>query len=296
MRTISGSQQPGVSKRVGGILAGGLLAAVVGAVLLAQAGPAAAQGAGAALQNPQVEIAYVPPTNRNYLPIYNGLKSRAVLEEVKQFLAPLRLPRKLTVQTDQCGALARPYKPQGPVTICYEMVEQMQKVAAGMDANKRASVLAGAFIQATLHEVALGIFDVLGIPVWGRADDAADRLAAFVLLQFGEDMALNTITSTAIFFDASQKTWTGSDFARADSPEQQRFYNYLCVAYGGAPRSFAFLTAGDQPVLPLRRAGRCKDEYEQVRKAYNLRIMPYVDPDLVIKVRSMDWLLPTGAK
>jgi hypothetical protein len=126
---------------------------------------------------------------------------------------------------------------------------------------------------------------------------AADRLAAFVLLQFGEDLALKTITATAIFFDASQKTWTGSDFARADSPEEQRFYNYLCIAYGGAPASFGFLvTPKDQPLLPNNRAARCRNEYAQVRKAYDLRVMPYVDPDLLVRSKATDWLLPTDVK
>jgi hypothetical protein len=295
MRTISGSPHGDISQRAA------LSVAIFGAILLAgQIGPAAAQGmATGGMQNAQVEIAYVQPSNRNYVPLYNALKNRAVLEEIKAFLAPLRLPRKLTVQTDQCGAAVRPYKPQGPVTICYEMLEQIQKVAAGMEADKRASVAAGTFIQAALHEVAVGVLDILGVPVWGRADDAADRLAAFVLLHFGEDFALKTITATAIFFDASQKTWTGSDFARADSPEQQRFYNYLCIAFGGAPKSFAFLvtaSGNDEPLLPKHRAARCRGEYEQVRKAYDLRIMPYVDPDMMIKVKAMDWLLPADVK
>ena len=44
------------------------------------------------------------------------------------------------------------------------------------------------------------------------------------------------------------------------------------------------------PTLTEHRAGRCAGEFEQVRHAFDLRIMPYVDPDAVIKVRASQWL------
>ena len=263
-------------------------------VLLAHGMRAHAQPA-PSVQNPQIDIAYVQPRNRSYQPIYDRLKDRKVLEELKQFLAPLRLPRKLTVQVDQCDAASRPYEPQLPVTICYELVDQIEKVAAKMDVSVRPSVIVGAFIEATLHEVAHALFDMLQFPIWGRRGDAADRLAALVMLQFGEELAIRTISGTARFFAASDRTWTGSAFADASSAEEQRFYNYLCMAFGGAPISFAFLVAADEnqpPILPWQRAKRCEGEYQQVRKAFNLRIMPFVDPDLLVTARSMQWLAP----
>jgi Putative metallopeptidase len=130
------------------------------------------------------------------------------------------------VQVDECSAASRPYTPQGPVTICYELVDQIEKVAARLDADARPSIIVGAFIEATLHEVAHAVFDILQFPIWGRRGDAADRLAALVMLQFGEELAVRTITGTARFFAASEKTWTGSAFADVNSPEKQRFYNY----------------------------------------------------------------------
>jgi hypothetical protein len=116
---------------------------------------------------------------------------------------------------------------------------------------------------------------------------------------FGEDLAIRTVTATARFFDATKRTWTGSAFASADSPEEQRFYNYLCIAYGGSPYSFRFLVASGQnqnPILPIPRARRCAGEYAQVRQAFNLRIMPFVDPELLVYVRSRDWLQPNDVR
>jgi hypothetical protein len=270
--------------------------AVIRAATLAE--PAHAQASGIAA-NPQLEIRYVPPSNRTYQPIYDGLKKRQVLDELQQFLAPLRLPKKLTVQVDQCGGTSRPRQPQDPVTVCYELVDKIQKVAAQAPAQSQSSMVPGAFIQVVLYEVTQGIFDMIDVPIWGRRGDAADRVSALIMLKFGEDFALRTIMATTDFFHASERTWTGSDFADATSPEEQRYYNYLCIAYGGARKSFDFLVnvpKGQQPILPVARAARCAKEYSQIEHAFGLRIMPYVDADLMVKVRSMDWLLPTDLR
>jgi hypothetical protein len=118
-------------------------------------------------------------------------------------------------------------------------------------------------------------------------------------VHFGEDVAMQTILGTAAFFRLSGHTWTGSEFAEVNSPEAQRFYNYLCIALGGAPKSFEFLVnpkdKNDQ-LLPDRRAARCQGEFEQVRMAFNLRIMPHVDPDILVKVRAIQWLMPLNGK
>jgi Putative metallopeptidase len=259
--------------------------------------PAAAQQVPAELQNPLVEIVYREPRTLAFKPIAERLKQHHVLEQLKVFLAPLRLPRKLTVNVDECGAPTRPYRSQGPVTICYELVDQIEKVAAKADASERERVLVGAFVQVAFHETAHAVFDMLQVPVWGREDDAADRLAAFIMVEFGEDVAMQTILGTAAFFRLSGRTWTGSEFAEVNSPEAQRFYNYLCIALGGAPKSFDFLVNPkdkDEQLLPDRRAERCAGEFEQVRQAFNLRIMPYVDPDILVKVRAIQWLSRNG--
>ena len=156
--------------------------------LAAHATPALAQPP-SALPSSQIEIAYVPPSNRNFQPIYDRVKNRKVLEDLQQFLAPLRLPRKLTVKIEQCGAPSRPYQPQGPVTICYELIDQIEKVAAKGDPKLRQTMIAGAFIQVVVYEVAHAMFDILQIPVWGRAGDAADRLAALVMRRRGPGAA-----------------------------------------------------------------------------------------------------------
>src|SRR5262249_44541632 len=153
-------------------------------------------GATAATQS-KIKIEYAEPQNAELNGIRQRLKDRYVLETMQEFLSALRLPREVTVRTAQCSENANEirtsvdYEPQGPVTICYELMDRVEKIAAAhtRDQDVQRKVVVGAFVQAALHETAYGIFDILQIPVWGRDFDAADRLAAFIIMQFGDDVA-----------------------------------------------------------------------------------------------------------
>lgn len=270
--------------------------AVVSALPVIHGAPARAQVA-ALDENSQIEPRYVRPTNPRFVALYNRLVQRRVLEEFKQFLAPLQISRKLVIQVDTCGAESRPYKPGGAVTVCYELIDKIEAIAmqkAQNNASLRQTVVTGAFIQAVLTETAHAVFDILKVPIWGRESDAADRLAALIMLQFGEDTAATAVLGTAQLFKWSNKTWNGREFANANSPDAQRFYNYLCTAYGGDPIAFRGLVSDGS--LPPGRAARCRSEYDQIRRSFNLKLMPYVDPDLLIKIRSTRWLMPGDGK
>src|SRR5262249_52335314 len=123
------------------------------------------------LQNSQIEIAYGQPSNRSYQAIYDRLNKRQVLEELQQFLAPLRLSAKLTVKVDQCGALTRQYQPHGPGPICYELVDRIEKIAATVDRDRRRRALAGDFLLLGLPEVRPGVLAVGGVPFGGGLED-----------------------------------------------------------------------------------------------------------------------------
>lgn len=265
---------------------------------VAAAQPARAEDVASAAKSAQIRISYEPPQNAKYRPIYEALKRRQVLERLQSFLSPLRLPKELSVRLAQCGSETMRYQAGGPATICYELVKRIADIAAQhtKDPNEQAQIMDGTFVEAVLHQVAYAVFDLLQVPIWGREDDAADRLTALIMMQFGEQVALTTIVGTARFFQYSNHTWTGEDFAAESSPEGQRFYNYLCIAWGADPVTFQFVAPRPGPSmfprLPEHRAyGWCRREYAQVRDAFNLRIMPFVDPDLLVKVRASRWLL-----
>lgn len=272
------------------------------------------------LQNSQVDVAYIEPGNPAFRPIHERLKKRQVLETLRAFLAPLRLPRKILVKSEQCNAESRPYVPGGPVTICYEYVHQLEKLAEKIPISERTArgvgredAVVGGFVQIVLHEMSYVVFDMLQVPVWGREADAADKLAGFLMLQFGTDVARKLLNGAAYFFEASDRTWTGSDFSDTRGTDAQRFYNYLCIAYGGDEKAFKdFIvdtgqgmprSGGRGPratdradLLPERRIPWCRGEYSNVQYSFEETIMPYVDRDLLRKVLATQWLRPDDGK
>jgi putative metallopeptidase DUF4344 len=271
-------------------------ALVMGATVVSSA-PAAAQ-IPADLRNPQIEIAYVEPRTEAYRPIYERVKQRAVLEELRAFLAPLKLPQKLEVRTAECGALSLPYKPGAPVTVCYEYIAMIERAApetwvpVGRVRFVRQYAIEGALVHLMLREIARATFDILQIPVLGLEEHAADRVAAYVMLQFGKDVAYKTLIGTAWFLAQTSYAGVGEfSYAHGRDLDAQRFYNLLCVAYGGDKTTFEFLKNELKD-----RAANCPYEYQQLQNSFNKTFLPYIDRDLVAKVRAVQWLKPDGAK
>jgi hypothetical protein len=273
------------------------------AALLLAAGSACSA---AALPPPnlQIDVAYVEPAEPALRPFYDKLRQRQVLEQLRSFLAPLKLPRKLTVKTDQCGNAGAHYKPGGPVVICYEYVANLERAAPdvtlriGGQVFTKEDALVGAFVHVALHEVARAVFDVLEIPVWGREEHAADRVAGFLMFQFGPKIAFRTLVGSSWFLAQAASERTGlpsGDFSYTrslDGETMQRFYNALCIALGGDPELFSFVRRS----LPEGRADNCRWEYIQLQRSFNDAIMPHVDRELMRQVQAAEWLEPGQAK
>jgi len=255
-----------------------------------------------------IKVEYRAPTDKKLEPIYQRLKSRAVLERMQAFLAPLRLPQPLNIITAQCGGqIELPYQPDAPVTICYEYVALIEQAApAGIDAVGQAIVtrdiaLVGPFVQFTLRNVARHIIDMLELPVWGNAEDAADSLAAFIMLEVSPQVAQKTIFGTAYFFAKTRQS-EKLDFAAVRPHIAQRYFNLLCIAVGSdLVRYSVFLPVDRQegPVdLPKNRIGHClqlaapeRNEYNQIKYAFHQLIRDkHVDLPLLKQVRTIEWL------
>jgi hypothetical protein len=201
----------------------------------------------------------------------------------------------------------RLYQPGQAVVICYEYVARLNELAEKIPADGRTlrgvsrdDAVTGAFIQAVLQQTSTAVFDLLELPVWGREHDAADKLAGFLMMQFGTATARKLLNGAAYFFEASDKTWTGCDFSDVRGTESQRFYNYLCVAYGGDPKNFSDFVEGQvsrnssqrTDILPQSRADRCRQEFSVLEWSFQSLIMPNVDPAVMQQVLDRDWLKP----
>ena len=251
--------------------------------------------------NDKIAIAYVPPTKTELVPLYERLKARKVLESVQQFLAPLILPRDIEVRFDQCDSASLLYKPGEPATICYEYVEQIERMAPKSETVElaqgpvtREQAIVGPVVQAVLHQAALATFDALNIPVWGRPEDAADRVAAYVMLQFGENVAWSTIVGTAWFLAGSATA--PPDFADVRGMVAQRYYTMLCIAVGSKLLTYyqdqpyelfaPFYYAQAAGSSPAARVANCRNEYQTLKLGFDETIAPHIDPRLLEMVRS----------
>jgi hypothetical protein len=250
------------------------------------------------LQNPQIDIAYVEPKNPDFRPIYDKLKKRFVLEELKAFLAPLRLPGKLPVKVDQCGAQMAPDTAEPSATICYEYVARIEDyvpldphIVVGPGKLQRDDLLVGPFVMVALHELAQAAFILLKVPVWGNMTDAADRVAGFILTQFGKDVAWTSLMGAAWYLSQSGATGLSADFSAVRNLDVRRFYNYLCMAYASDPKTYQFLVR--DVALQGDMIGICERDYQQVQIGFRQTILPHIDQDLLRKVQATRWL-PSG--
>ena len=60
-----------------------------------------------------------------------------------------------------------------------------------------------------------------------------------------------------------------------DDTAAQRFYNNLCIAYGGDPNTFNDFV--QKKLLPRGRALGCQQEYQKITASFRKLILPYVD-------------------
>ena len=264
-----------------------------------------------------------------YLGIYQRVKARKILEELAEFLSPLQLDHDLKLQIDDddhgsSASICREsdsnsyYDPSKYIVhICYNWFEMLEKGASVrryedprrftvstpglMPGFTRAEVIVGGTVSLILHELGHAIRHNLDLPRLGREEDTADQIAGFLMLQFGQEVAIPMIKGTINVWHHLQAERllasggiTAADQAGVHSIDLQRGLNYLCLAFG-SPHSAAFKALADR-WLPDDRKDNCEHEYNTVKLAFDLTIMPKVDPVKLEKVKAMKILRPEDLK
>jgi len=287
-----------------------MLAILLGAAFIPA--PAAAQTQIAV--NPGIKTQYVAP---KYLALAEAMMKRGVLEEYSQFMSPLRLKTPLTISMEECGEVNSDYDyVRHYIRLCYEFLDlivneaavpQAQLPAPYNDAKKypglglmpgftRPEVIIGGITQVALHETGHAVFDIQGIPRLGREEDAADEISGLVMLQFGKSLTQTLIKGTINVWhhiQASQSFNERASLGDVHSLSIERAVNYLCLAYGQDPASFADLA---KQWLPEQRKANCKHEYQQGMVAFTKTVLPFVDMEQMKKVQGMQILRPDDAK
>jgi hypothetical protein len=272
-------------------------AAIVLGMILSGPAPAEAQD----LSNGKIEFAYFPPKNVKYQATMERLKSRHVLEQLSQFLSPLRLPHKLYLVTMECQKdTVSPFynSDNWAIFLCYEFSDILDKFAPKRGKPTQGfshdEVVVGVYAGVVLHEAGHAVFDMLDVPVFGREEDAADEMAIFIALQFSKDVARTVTRGYAYFWSILRDPKEWAQYSDEHGTSSQRLYNTLCLAYGGDPETFKEFV--DKGWLPKARAANCAAEYQQVRLAFEKTILPFVDLDQMKAVQAKNWLAPPPSK
>ena len=135
----------------------------------------------------QVRVVYAKPKDPAHKSLRAELQKARALEKMREFLSPLKLPRKLTLKMEGCDGELNAWYDDGVVTLCYDylafIMENAAKAPKKLRLNRNAALI-GASLDLVLHEVGHAVFDLLRIPVFGREEDAADMFSAYIMLQF----------------------------------------------------------------------------------------------------------------
>jgi len=286
-------------------LSGTMLARIappcLAAAFLLSAAPAVAHELMTGLKTDMFDYEYVEPKNPAHRPIYETMKEKRVLENFQEFLAPLRLPIRITLKLEGCDGVANATFWDSAIKVCYEFIEYLRSQAPkaqkwGLTVKDSMIALV---VDVFLHETGHAVLEDLDIPFFGREEDAADYFASYLLLQFSKPDARRLILGTSFLGDADsmeRQMSAGEREMRATKMQLvadphslpgQRYFNRLCMAYGADPILFAdAISVGG---LPENRAKHCRYEYQTNAHAFKILVAPYIDDELQKKVMARKW-------
>jgi hypothetical protein len=241
-------------------------------------------------QSDKDKLGKIQRNYENLLAVRERLMKARLLERFSLFLSAVRLPTTLRLIAKQCDMLNAFYSPTDTsLTLCYEYVQAFEARAPKATTPQgisREDAIIGSIISTMLHETGHALFSIFRVPILGREEDAADQIAGFVMLQFGTDVARTTIKGAA--WKWGSQDWSDPAYHDVHSTPQQRFYNYLCIAYGGNPQAFQpFINLG---WLPKWRVPLCANEYQQVQNAFAKTILPHLDEEIMKKIQNTTWI------
>jgi hypothetical protein len=242
----------------------------------------------AAPKSNQIRYEYVLPKNPEHKAIHDHMKQGRTLELLQQLLSPIRLPHPLLFKVAGCDGVKNAWYDNEVITVCYELLANFVNNAPDKDLPigiSRADTIIGAALDVFLHETGHAVFHMIGIPVLGREEDAADQFSAYVALKLPKEDARRMILGSAYQYRRSMPdpdaTLPITEFANEHSLPAQRMFNVLCIAYGADQKLFDDIV--EKGFLPRQRAKSCLYEYDDLSFAMTKLIAPHFDKRLAKK-------------
>lgn len=111
------------------------------------------------------------------------------------------------------------------------------------------------------HELGHALIDIQGLPIFGQEEDAADVLSVFLIDAFWEEESAVQIAYDSAFGFQAEADQYEPIFWDTHGPDQQRYFNLICVFYGANPDERE--DVAQELGLPDERAEWCDIEYSQ---------------------------------
>lgn len=118
------------------------------------------------------------------------------------------------------------------------------------------------------HELGHAIIDVMQVPIFGQEEDAADVLSVLLIDQIFEEDSAQAVAYDAAFGFQAEAEDAQPIFWDVHGPDEQRYYNLVCIFYGANPQDRAELA--QELGLPEERAEYCDAEFEQALDSWGM--------------------------
>jgi len=253
-----------------------------------------------ALQNPNVPFEYrkavvskAEPDLGKLEGAQAWLEQRQFLQRFATFISPLKFDKPLLLKTQTCDIVNAYYDYKSTITFCYEILPFFQSAAMKYGKPVATSpgditaedILIGGMGFTMLHELGHAVFDLFNIPLFGRNEDGADQVAAFVALQLSPELTQKMVKGGAAFLrHAGDDPKAFVDYTDNHGSSTQRFVNIFCMAYGYDKTAYAYVAA--QGLVPPERLANCAAEYKQVENAFAKTLLPRLDKTKMAEVRA----------
>ncbi len=157
--------------------------------------------------------------------------------------------------------------------------KQGKPEAVALDA-KRFEFVRRNMISTFYHELAHALIDIMDLPVLGQEEDAADVFSVVMvdrLFEEADAVAINSGAARGFEVDAIKMRSRGREWDWTDEhgPDMQRYYNIVCLTYGGAPERRADFA--EEMRLPEDRAEICEAEFSMAKNSWGLIIKHIAD-------------------
>lgn len=242
---------------------------------------------------------YEAPRSARYQTVASSLaRTRALERPVENATRKILPPEAIVVSVRECGSLGAFYDTKtDDITLCYEFIQSIfdafsavlyPKQPSPTNPDLRDGVMhngMATILFVLLHEYGHGLIHRLDLPIVGREEDAADEIAAIMLLQsgdYGSTMTRAVVTHFSFLaqqLSKRQGPLLNLPYWNEHSLDAQRMYDITCLLYGSNPAAFAFIVG--KGGLPNQRAQNCPADYVKKVRAWNALLKAYLRESLL---------------